>query len=115
MYFTSLISKFFVPAGVLISTRLFLFLPISPLPIGDWKNINFFFKSNKVDYKLIELADNYENKKIPIMPLKANMLMEKYNIPEGKELGAKLKAIEEVWTNNNFKISDEEVQKIVSN
>ena len=73
------------------------------------------FKSNKVDYKLIELADNYENKKIPIMPLKANMLMEKYNIPEGKELGAKLKAIEEVWTNNNFKISDEEVQKIVSN
>ena len=49
------------------------------------------------------------------MPLKADLLMEKYNIPEGKELGAKLKAIEEVWTNNNFKISDKEVQKIVSN
>ena len=41
--------------------------------------------------------------------------MEKYQIPEGKELGIKLKAIEEIWTNNNFKISEKEVQKIVSN
>ena len=49
------------------------------------------------------------------MPLKADLLMEKYNIPKGKELGAKLKAIEEIWANNNFKISDKEVLKIVSN
>jgi len=49
------------------------------------------------------------------MPLKANTLIEKYNIPEGRELGIKLKAIEEVWTNNNFQISDDEVQKIVNN
>jgi len=73
------------------------------------------FKSNKVDDKLIKLIDNFENKEIPIMPLKADTLMEKYNIVEGKELGAKLKVIEEVWINNNFQISDKEVQKIVSN
>ena len=73
------------------------------------------FKSNKVDNELIKLIDNFKDKKIPIMPLKANTLIEKYNIPEGRELGIKLKAIEEVWTNNNFQISDDEVQKIVNN
>ena len=73
------------------------------------------FKSSKVDIKLTNLIDIFKDKKIPIMPFKANLLMEKYNIPEGKELGAKLKAIEEIWTNNNFKISDKEVLKIVSN
>ena len=73
------------------------------------------FKSKKVDIKLIKLIDNYKYKVTPIMPLKAEVLMKKYNIPEGKELGMKLKALEEVWTNNNFEISDKEVQKIVSN
>ena len=73
------------------------------------------FKSNKVDNKLIKLIDNFKNKAIPIMPLKADILMEKYNIPEGRELGNKLKALEEVWTNNNFQISDNEVYKIINN
>tara|TARA_B110000046_G_C12651217_1_gene256687 strand:- start:120 stop:542 length:423 start_codon:yes stop_codon:yes gene_type:complete len=73
------------------------------------------FKSNKVDIKLIKLIDIFKNREIPIMPIKADLLMEKYNIQEGKELGAKLKAIEEIWTSNNFKISDKEVLKIVSN
>ena len=49
------------------------------------------------------------------MPFKASTLMEKYQVPEGRELGQKLKAIEAVWTSNDFKISDKEVQKIVSN
>ena len=48
------------------------------------------------------------------MPFKAVTLMEKYQVPEGRELGQKLKTIEEVWTSNDFKISDKEVQKIVS-
>ena len=30
------------------------------------------------------------------MPLKANILLEKYQVTEGKELGKKLKAIEKV-------------------
>ena len=33
--FTSFISKFLTPAGVFISTKSFLFLPINPLPTGD--------------------------------------------------------------------------------
>uniref|UniRef100_UPI00404A5712 CCA tRNA nucleotidyltransferase n=1 Tax=Candidatus Pelagibacter sp. TaxID=2024849 RepID=UPI00404A5712 len=73
------------------------------------------FKSNKVESKLIKLIKIFKEKDIPVLPLKADILMEKYQIPEGKELGIKLKAIEEIWTNNNFKISEKEVQKILSN
>ena len=73
------------------------------------------FKSNKVDDKLIKIIKNFKDKDFPIMPLKANILMKKYNIPEGKELGIKLKMIEEIWVNNNFQISEKEVQKIVNN
>jgi len=73
------------------------------------------FKSNKVENKLIKLIEIFKEKDIPVLPFKANILMEKYQIPEGKELGIKLKAIEEIWTNNNFKISEKEVQKIVNN
>ena len=41
--------------------------------------------------------------------------MTKYNIPEGKELGEKLKKIENKWVDNHFKISETEVQKIINN
>ena len=60
------------------------------------------------------MIKKFKEKEIPIMPFKANVLMEKYNISEGKELGIKLKEIENVWTDNNFKISEKEVQKIVN-
>ena len=43
------------------------------------------------------------------------VIIEKYNIPEGKELGNKLKMIEEFWTDNNFQISENEVKKILNN
>ena len=78
--------------------------------------INFkIFKLKKVDSKLLRMIKNFKDKDRPFMPLKANTLMEKYNIPEGKELGNKLKLIEEVWANNNFEISEKEIQKIVNN
>ncbi|MDC3410427.1 hypothetical protein OAX35_00915 [Candidatus Pelagibacter ubique] len=73
------------------------------------------FKSKKVDNKLIKMIEIFKKKEMPVMPFKASTLMEKYQIPEGRELGQKLKVIEEVWTSNDFKISDKEVQKIVSN
>jgi tRNA nucleotidyltransferase/poly(A) polymerase len=73
------------------------------------------FKSNKVDGKFLKMIKNFKDKEIPIMPIKADILMEKYNIPEGKELGNKIKMIEKIWTDNNFKISDKEVQKIINN
>jgi hypothetical protein len=41
--------------------------------------------------------------------------MTKYNISEGKELGNKLKKIEEFWVNNNFQIHEKEIKKIINN
>ena len=40
--------------------------------------------------------------------------MEKYEIPEGKSLGNKLKDIEKEWVNNNFKLSEKQIDKIVN-
>ena len=73
------------------------------------------FKSSKENNKLIKLIEVFKEKKIPMMPLKANILLEKYQVTEGKELGKKLKAIEKVWVNNNFSISEKEIQKLVRN
>ena len=39
--------------------------------------------------------------------------MSKFKIPEGKNLGNKLKRIEETWVQNGFQISDKQVEKIV--
>ena len=49
------------------------------------------------------------------MPVSADFLMKKYEIPEGKQLGEKLKIIEKEWVKNDFKISDQEVHNIVNN
>ena len=85
--------------------------------VGAINDLLYFriFKSNTVDPYLLQLIKNFNKKEVPIMPFKANFLMEKYNIPEGKELGGKLKLIEETWCDNNFQISDAEVQKIINN
>ena len=72
-------------------------------------------KSKKVDSSLKELISYYENNKVPLMPVNAKQLMEKYEIPEGKQLGKKLKTIEEEWVKNNFKISDQQIDNIVKN
>ena len=75
--------------------------------------INFkLFTSNKVEKKLIKLIEVYKDKVIPTMPIGANTLMTKYNIPEGKILGNKLKMIEEAWVENGFTISEKNIQKI---
>ena len=70
------------------------------------------FISKKLEKKLIKLLDYYNNKSLPTLPVGANILMSKYNIPEGKVLGNKLKMIEEIWVQNGFQISDKQVQKI---
>ena len=72
-------------------------------------------KSNKIDKSLNELLKHYENSLAPIMPVSADLLMSKYSIPKGKQLGEKLKIIEEEWVKNNFKISDQEVENIINN
>ena len=76
--------------------------------------INFkIFISNKVEKKLIKLLDTYKEKVIPTLPIGADQLMSKFQIPEGKTLGNKLKRIEETWVQNGFQISDKQVQQIV--
>ena len=70
------------------------------------------FTSKKLEKKLFKLLDFYNNKTLPTLPVGANILMSKYNIPEGKVLGNKLKMIEEIWVQNGFQISDKQVQKI---
>ena len=77
--------------------------------------INFhIFKSKKVDKKLENFLNFFKDKKVPTLPLKAATLMIKYNIPEGKELGLKLKQIENKWVDNDFRITEKEVEKIIS-
>ena len=77
--------------------------------------LNFkIFKLKKLDNDIIELLNLYKNKVKPTMPVKADILMKKYKIPEGKLLGDKLKLIEEEWVNNNFRISDQQIEIIAN-
>jgi len=78
--------------------------------------LNFeIFKNKKINKKLINLIDFFEDKEVPIFPVKAKNLMEKYNLSEGKLLGIKLKKIEEKWIENDFKISESEINKLIEN
>ena len=70
-------------------------------------------KSKKIDKSLLELIKKYETKARPIMPISAGILMKKYKIPEGEQLGKKLKIIEEEWVKNGFKISEQIIDSIV--
>ena len=73
------------------------------------------FKSKKINKKLIALLEYFKDKEVPVFPVKAVNLMEKYNIPEGKQLGLKLKKIEEQWIKNDFIVLDNEIEKIFKN
>jgi tRNA nucleotidyltransferase/poly(A) polymerase len=72
-------------------------------------------KINKTDHSLAQLIEYYENCTTPTMPINADLLMRKYEIPEGKQLGEKLRLIEEEWVKNDFKISDQQVNNIINN
>ena len=60
------------------------------------------FRSKKVDKKLLEMLEFFKDKEAPLLPLRAGTLMTEYNVPEGKELGVKLKKIEDKWVENNY-------------
>ena len=72
------------------------------------------FTSRKIDNKLLKFIDQYQSKNLPSMPISAKVLMEKYQISEGKILGDKLKDIEEEWINNNFNLSEKQIDKIIN-
>ena len=71
-------------------------------------------KSKKLDKKLLELIELFQKKTIPSMPIGADILITKYQIPEGKQLGSKLKMIEEEWVKNNFQISEQQIEAIIN-
>ena len=68
----------------------------------------------QVDIKLINLYDQFKAKILPTMPVTAKILTDKYSIPKGKGLGNKLKIVEEEWVNNNFKLSENQIDKIIN-
>ena len=72
------------------------------------------FISNK-NNKLIELKKYFEKLEKPKFPIKTEIIMEKYNLKEGKELGQKLKLLENLWVENNFNISEKEVKNTFLN
>ena len=74
-----------------------------------------FIRSKKLDQSFKNLNEIYKDKKMPVMPIGADILMKKYKNPVGKQLGIKLKIIEEHWVNNNFYISDQQVDSIIKN
>ncbi len=81
----------------------------SLLDVLDYK----IFTSKKNDKKIIELKNYYESKEAPIFPIKAQDLMKKYNLTEGRKLGENLKLLKEYWIENNFEINDKDLEKII--
>ena len=69
------------------------------------------FKSKESVKKLIEFREYFSKREKPLFPIKAKVVMEKYNIKEGKELGQKLKNLENLWIEKNFKISNKDIDK----
>ena len=59
------------------------------------------------------MIEFFKDKEPPLLPVRAITLMNKYNIPEGKKLGIMLKNIEKKWLDNNFQISEKEIQKLI--
>ena len=78
--------------------------------------LNFkLIKDKRFNYKISQLCKSFKNKPIPSMPIGAETLMKKYKFSEGKELGVKLKILEEEWIRNNFQISDKKIESIIGN
>ena len=73
------------------------------------------FNSKTAPKKLIELKKYFEQFEKPIFPLKAQDLLEKYKLKEGKEFGQKIRLLEEMWLNNSFKISNKEIDNVFRN
>ena len=71
------------------------------------------FTSKKIDKNLINQINFFENKEVPKLSISGDDLIKNFGIPEGQRVGEKLKEIENVWINNNFKISDKNIKKIL--
>ncbi len=75
----------------------------------------YIIKNNASAKKLVILKEFFSNKSAPKLNVNAKFLMQKFNLKEGKELGKKLKDIEEFWLNNSFSINEKQIEKIIRN
>ena len=90
------------------------------------KNLYFFGKEAMISAYLINKIDNKKTKdldffiskilktSIPKFPIKGDYLL-KQGFKEGPELGEVLKTLENIWINNNFDISNKDVQNLIKN
>jgi len=92
------------------------------------KRIYFGEKESLLDLINLQLLISYKNEKalnalineakkteIPKFPLNADFLIKNFDYKAGKKIGKKLKELEMLWVDNDFKISKEEIKKIVLN
>ena len=68
-------------------------------------------RKNRNDF--LDLKKYFIDFKIPVLPIKANDLIERFDLKEGKLLGSILREIEEKWLENNFNISKNQIEDIV--
>ncbi len=73
------------------------------------------FTTKKFDNSLVNQINYFRNKELPKLPITGSDLIKDFGIPEGETVGEKLKEIEDIWINNNFKISDKNLKKILKN
>tara|TARA_Y200000002_G_C22642581_1_gene647701 strand:+ start:40 stop:1314 length:1275 start_codon:yes stop_codon:yes gene_type:complete len=73
------------------------------------------YTSRKTDNSINKYIDYFKDKKVPLFPIKGEDLMKKFNIPEGKKIGHNLKLIENNWLENDFKITEGQIKKIIKN
>ena len=77
--------------------------------------IKFHILRSKKVQNFDELNNFQKMEETPVFPYNAKFLKEKYNFKDGKLLGDKLKQLESVWLNNNFKLPIEKVENILRN
>jgi len=76
--------------------------------------LDYMILTNKKNKNfIIELKKYFIEFEVPVMPIKAKDLIEKFDLKEGRLLGSILREIEEQWLNNNFKISNNQIEDIV--
>ena len=71
-----------------------------------------FHKNEKALNDLIKITKKTD---LPKFPYNADFLIKNFDYKPGKKMGKKLKELETLWVDNNFKISNEEIKKIVLN
>ena len=73
------------------------------------------YTSKKFDKNFVNQLNYFKDKEIPKLAVTGDDLINNYGIPQGEEVGKKLKQIESFWINNNFKITDKDLKKIIKN